>query len=341
MLRYNYKIFKKIYLFLFLMVLIIGIGTIGYIMIEGWGLLDSFYMTIITMSTVGFGEVHDLSDPGRVFTAGLLISCFGIFAYTVSSLTSYIVGGEYKMNLRDYKVMIKMKKMENYVIICGFGRVGKQVAHDLKHFGQPFVVIDNDDTTITENELDEGYIFIKGDSTNDNVLHAAGITKARAIISCLPKDADNLYVVLSARETRKDILIVSRATQSSAVSKLRIAGSNHVIMPDSIGGSHMASLISNPDVVEFVDAIKLQGHSGANIESISFNELPEEFRNKTIGQLEAKRLTGVTIVGFKTPGGEYIINPDYDIEVVPKSQLFVLGSAEQIEKLNSIFGIQH
>lgn len=341
MLKHSYKIFKKIYFFLMLMLVITSLGTVGYMIIEGWGVFDSFYMTIITMSTVGFGEVHPLSDIGRLFTSVLLISCFGIFAYTVSSLTSYIVGGEYKLNLRDYRVMLKMKKMENFVIICGFGRVGKQVAHDLKHSGQPFVIVDQDESTIGENELSEGYIFIKGDSTNDDVLHAAGIRKARAIISCLPKDADNLYVVLTARENRKDMLIISRATQASAVTKLKIAGSDHVIMPDSIGGSHMASLISNPDVVEFIEAIKLEGHRGANIESISFNELPEEFRNKTIGQLEAKRLTGVTIVGFKTPEGEYIINPDYDIEVVPRSTLFVLGSAEQIQKLNSLFGLNH
>lgn len=341
MIRHSYKIFKKIYFFLMLMLVITSVGTVGYMIIEGWGAFDSFYMTIITMSTVGFGEVHPLSDIGRLFTSILLISCFGIFAYTVSSLTSYIVGGEYKLNLRDYRVMLKMRKMENFVIICGFGRVGKQVAHDLKHSGQPFVIVDQDESTIGENELEQGYIFIKGDSTNDDVLHAAGIRKARAIISCLPKDADNLYVVLTARENRKDMLIISRATQASAVTKLKIAGSDHVIMPDSIGGSHMASLISNPDVVEFIEAIKLEGHRGANIESISFNELPEEFRNKTIGQLEAKRLTGVTIVGFKTPYGEYIINPDYDIEVVPHSTLFVLGSAEQIQKLNALFGLHH
>lgn len=339
--RFNYIIFKKIYFFLFLIILIISIGTVGYILIEGWNLLDSFYMTLITMSTVGYGEVHELSDSGRIFTSFLLISCFSIFAYTISSLTSYIVGGEYKINLRQYKVLMKMKKMENHIIICGFGRVGKQVAKDLKLFDQPFVIVDHDENVISESELKDGYIFIQGDSTRDGILQEAAIDRAKAIITCLPKDADNLYVVLTAREARKDIMIVSRATMTSAVSKLKIAGSDHVIMPDSIGGSHMASIINNPDVVEFMDAIKVQGSNGVNIESIDFNELPEEFRNKTIGQLEAKRLTGVTIVGFKTPEGEYIINPDYAIEVVPKSQLFVLGSAEQIQKLNSIFGIQH
>jgi voltage-gated potassium channel len=321
------------------MFLIIGVGTMGYILIEKWNFFDSFYMTIITMSTVGFGEVHELSVEGRMFTAFLLISCFGLFAFTISSLTSYIVGGEYRINLRDFKIMKKMKTMENHVIICGFGRVGKQVALDLLQFGIPFVIVENDDKTI-ESEEKEGFLFIKGDSTNQGILETANIKQAKAIISCLPKDADNIYVVLSAREIEKRMIIVARATESAAVSKLKMAGANHVIMPDSIGGSHMAALISNPDVIEFMDAIKVQGHSGGiNIEAIAFNELPIEFQNKTIGQLEAKRLTGVTIVGFKTPEGEYIINPDFEIEVVPKSQLFVLGSAEQIQKHNAIFGI--
>lgn len=325
-----------------LMILIIGIGSVGYMLIEGWNFFDSFYMTIITITTVGFGEVHELSALGRLFTAFLLITCFGIFAFLISSLTSYVIGGEYRSNLRIYKIMKKMRKMENHVIICGFGRVGTQVAHDLKLFNQPFVVIEKDENVIHEYEEQKGYLFIKGDSTREGILDKAGIQNAKAIITCLPKDADNIYVVLSAREINARLNIVARSSMNSAVSKLKMAGASHVIMPDSIGGSHMASLINNPDVIEFMDAIKVQGYSkGVNIESISFNELPTEFQNKTIGQLEAKRLTGVTIVGFKTPEGEYIINPDYEIEVVPRSQLFVLGSSEQIRKLNSIFGINH
>jgi|LauGreDrversion4_2_1035121.scaffolds.fasta_scaffold13255_3 voltage-gated potassium channel len=338
---FNYRIFKKIYLFLFLMVGIIGTGTLGYISIEGWGFFDSFYMTIITMSTVGFGEVHELSDQGRLFTAFLLISCFGIFAYTISSLTSYIVGGEYRSNLRDYKILRIMKTMENHVIVCGFGRVGKQVASDLLLFRIPFVIVENDEAVIKENEADHEFIFIKGDATREGILEKANLQKARGVITCLPKDVDNVYVALASREAQAQLNVVARASLYSAVSKLKLAGANHVIMPDSIGGSHMASLIGNPDIIEFMDAIKVQGHSGVNIETISFSELPEEFRNKTIGQLEAKRITGVTIIGFKTPDGEYIINPDFETEVVPHSKLFVLGSAEQIRKLNSIFGIQH
>lgn len=337
----NFKIFRKIYFFLFLMLLVISLGTVGYMLIEGWGVFDAFYMTIITMSTVGFGEVHPLSDVGRMFTAFLLITCFGIFAYTISSLTNYIVGGEYRANLRTSKLMRVMKTMEDHIIICGFGRVGKQVAQDLELYKLPYVVIENDPEIIKEFENQGHKLFVQGDATKDGVLFRSNLAKAKGVVTCLPKDADNVYVVLAAREGNSSLNIVARASQTSALSKLKLAGADHVIMPDSIGGSHMAALISNPDVIEFMDAIKVQGFSGVNIESIKFNELPAEFQNKTIGQLEAKRITGVTIVGFKTPEGQYIINPDFETEVVPNSTLFVLGSAEQIQKLNSLFGINH
>ena len=324
-----------------ILVLILCTGTCGYMLIEGWGLFDAMYMTVITITTVGFGEVHPLSPEGRMFTAFLIITCFGTFAYTISVLTSYIVDGEYKVNLRDYKVRKKVARMQEHVIICGYGRVGRQVADDLRLYGQQFVVIEDRDDVISEGEEERNVIFLKGDATKDGVLEKAGIHKAKALITCLPKDADNIYVVLSARQLNSNMNIVARSSSTSAISKIKIAGADHVIMPDSIGGSHMASLINNGDVIEFMDAIKVQGKNGVNIESIAFSELPDEFRNKTIGQLEAKRITGVTIVGFKIPEGEYIINPDYEIEVVPNSKLYVLGSSEQIRKLNEYFGLHH
>jgi voltage-gated potassium channel len=298
-------------------------------------------MTIITVSTVGFREVHQLSAGGMIFTSILIISSFGTFAFALKSITNFLAGGEYKSYVKDKKILKEMNKLQKHVIICGFGRVGMQVAEDLKAHGTKFVVIENNEDVISEYEGQLGYLFLKGDSTLDENLMRAQISTAKALICCLPKDADNLYVVLSAREIKNNLFIVSRASNQSTVNKLKIAGAQNVIMPDAIGGSHMASLISNPDVMEFLDIIRVQGYKGANIESISFNELPDQFKNKTIGQLEAKRLTGVTIIGFKTPDGEYLINPDYEIEVVAQSKLFVLGSPEQILKLNHLFGLSH
>ena len=316
------RLFKNVFFFVGLLLFVIISGTLGFIFIEGWGVVDALFMTIITISTVGYGEVHQLSDYGKLFTSLLIISSFGTFAYAIKSITNFLAGGEYRNYINEKRKMKEFDKLHNHVIICGFGRVGIQVAEDLKAHGTKFVVIESNEEIIKDHENISGYLFLKGDSTLDENLVKSGVLSAKALICCLPKDSDNLYVVLSARELKKNLFIVSRASNQSTVSKLKIAGAQNVIMPDAIGGSHMASLISNPDVMEFLDIIRVQGYNGANIESISFNELPDQFKNKTIGQLEAKRLTGVTIIG-------------------PQSKLFVLGNPAQILKLNQLFGISH
>lgn len=300
-------------------------------LIEGWGFVDAFYMTIITVSTVGFREVSELSTDGKFFTAFLIISSFGSFAYAITSITTFVVGGQYKKHLREYKMTQQLKKMKDHVIICGYGRVGSQVAADLRSNGIKFVILEVDEHLIAHQEDESNFLY--GDSTDDDVLKRASIASAKAIITCLPKDADNLYVVLSARQLNKGILIVSRASTSSSVSKLKFAGANNVIMPDAVGGSQMASLIAHPDVMEFIDTILVKGIAESNVESISYDELPGEMRDRTIGELEARSITGATIVGYKSINGEYLINPDMDIKVDKGSKLFVLGNHDQIRKL--------
>lgn len=308
-------------------------------MIENWDFVDSLYMTIITMSTVGFGEVQELSLGGKMFTSFLIISCFGTFAYAVSTVTSYIVGGEYRIYLHEYRIIKKINKMENHIIICGFGRVGKQVAYDLKLQGQSFVIIEKNEDAANDYRNDPSYTFIEGDATNDELLVNANISNAKAIITCLPKDTDNIYVVLSAREKRNELTIIARATEFSAVSKLKMAGATKVIMPDSIGGSHMAAMITNPLVTDFMDYVKIQGNKGVNIESMNFEEMPVEFRNRTIGEIDIKHQAGITIIGYRAPNGQYFINPDINTCIEEDSQLFFLGTTDQINKMNSLFGL--
>jgi voltage-gated potassium channel len=338
---FNFKLFSRVYYFLLLLILITAGGTIGFVIIEDWSFIDSIYMTVITISTVGFGEVNELSSYGKLFTAFLIMSSFGIFAYAVTSITTYLVGGEYKRYFKEYKSMKESSKLKNHVIICGYGRVGKQVAKDLLSHNDEFIVIEANDEAIFEESNHKDVLFLKGDSTHDDILFNAGIKNARAVITCLPKDADNVYVVLAAREANNKLLIVSRASTNAAVSKLKMAGANNVIMPDSIGGSHMASLIANPDVMEFLDIIRVQGYEGANIESISYDELPKEFQDKTIRELEAREITGATIIGFKGTDGNYIINPGLETKVGPGSKLFILGSTGQIKKLVAHFSLNH
>lgn len=335
----NYKYFSKVYYALFLLVIIVCVGTIGFVIVEDWSFFDAFYMTIITVSTVGFNEVNELSMGGKMFTSFLIITSFGTFAYAVSAITSYIVGGEYKSYFQEYKSLKTVSKMNNHIIICGYGRVGMQAAHDLRFYQKPFIIVENDQK-ITDDPQYKDINFVKGDSTDDQVLLRANLKDASALITALPKDADNLFVVLSARELNPNLKIISRASSYSSMRKLRIAGADNVIMPDTVGGAHMASLVVNPDIMEFMDLIKVSGKAAINLEEITFSDLPEEIKYTTIGELEEKSLSGCNVIGYRSQEGEYIINPSSDIKILPNSKLFVLGNPEQIMKLNRVLNIQ-
>ena len=331
--------FRRIYYFLLLLAVVIAGGTLGFVIIEEWSLIDALYMTVITVSTVGFGEVNELSQYGRLFTAFLIFFSFGTFYYVVSSITVYVVNGEFKEYFKQYRAMQEVNKLNGHIIICGYGRVGHQVTQDLIEQGYDCLVIESDTEIVQEYKDDDGFYILHGDGTNDDSLRDAGIMDAQGIVTCLPSDADNIYVVLSARELNKDITIVSRATQSSSMNKLKVAGSDKVIMPDSIGGTHMAALIAKPDAIEFLESIKISSKNESNVETITFTQLPEGLRNKTIEELESKKTTGVTIIGYRSPEGKYTINPPLETVIVPDSQLFVLGSTKQIEHFNKYYGL--
>ncbi len=334
----NYKYFSKVYYALFLLLVIVFVGSVGFMMVEGWSFFDSLYMTIITVSTVGFNEVNELSTYGKLFTAFLIVTSFGTFAYAVSAITAYVVGGEYKTYFQEYKSLKTVNKMNNHIIVCGYGRVGKQAAHDLRFYKKQFVIIERNEK-ITEDTQYQNVSFIKGDSTDDQVLLKANIKDATALITALPKDADNLFVVLSARELNPKLKIISRASSYSSMRKLRIAGANNVIMPDTVGGAHMASLVVNPDIMEFMDLIQVSGKAAVNLEEITFQDLPDDARYTTIGELQEKSFSGCNVIGYRSEDGEYIINPSSDIKILPNSKLFVLGNPEQITKLNTVLGI--
>jgi voltage-gated potassium channel len=331
----HWKIFKRFYFIAFLLLLIFSIGVGGFMIIENWNFFDSFYMTVITITTVGFGEIHPLSSVGRIFTSFLILGTFGTFAYLISTITSLIASGELGRNIKKYKLIDQINVMENHVVVCGLGRVGIQVANDLKFAGFQVIVIE--EKTEGKQDLLNSFPSVSGDATRDEVLNQANIEKARSLIACLPNDADNLFIVLTAKTINPNLQIISRASQRSSVAKIKMAGAHHVIMPDSIGGTHMASIVSTPEVIEFLDQIRLEGQHGANIEGISFDQLPEKYRGKTLLELDLKKQTGATIVGFKSNDGSYAINPEESTRIQEKSTLFVLGNAQQIKNVNQFF----
>ena len=329
--------FRQIFYALALILTITLIGILGYSYIEHYRFLDAFYMTIITISTVGFQEVHPLSDQGRVFTAFLILTSFGTFAYALTIISKYVIDGELNKYLKNKRLNNTIQKLQNHVIICGYGRNGKQAAHVLKKHNQRFVVIEQKNTVIAGMNQTYKELVLEGDSTRDEVLENAGIRNARALITTLPIDADNLFIVLTAKALNPKLTIISRASDDNTDKKLKIAGATNVIMPDKIGGAHMASLVMKPDVMEFVDYITGQGGDNIRLEEITFDTLPEKFRNKSIRDLEIRNKSGANIIGFKTPSGEYIINPVPETQMVQDVKLFVLGTTEQIAKLKEIF----
>ena len=335
----RFKLVSRIFLAISLLVVIFLIGISGFIFFEDYSLADAFYMTVITVSTVGFSEVHTLSDNGRLFTAFFIIATFGIFAYTISVITTYVLSGEFRNYYKDYRVNKSIEKINNHIIVCGYGRNGKQATESLKLHNEEFLVVEKKTENINRLRQKHSCLFIEGDATFDDVLDRAQITKAKALITTLPNDADNLFVVLSARQKNPDLLIISRASQNSSYNKLKVAGANNVIMPDKVGGEHMASLVITPDVVEFLEMISVAGSHQINLEEISFNNLPKENGFKNLRELSANYKTGCTVVGFKTPEGEYVINPSADTILIPNSKLFVLGKVEQIAELNKILNI--
>jgi len=325
----------KLYISICLLLIVVAIGVIGYMVISGDGFIDSLYMTVITMSTVGFGEIHPLTGYEKLFTIFLILISIVVYAYAVTSLTEYLANGKILQLLKYKKVQQKIQQLKNHTVVCGYGRNGKQAVKKLSIFKMPCVVIERDKELLDELEQNN-ILFIDGDATDDEALEKASVQSAKSLITALPSDADNLFVVLSARQLNNEMTIISRASNESSYKKLKIAGATNIIMPDKIGGMHMASLVVTPDLVEFVDRLTILD-KGPNLEEISINDLPSELLNKTILDLDLRNMTGCTVIGFKTKDDEYVINPGASTILTPNSNLIVLGNSVQIQKLRQIF----
>jgi len=327
---------SNLYRVLLLFLLVIIIGVLGYMYLSNDTFVNALYMTIITITTVGFGEIHPLSQDEKLFTIFLILMSIVILGLIASVITQYVASDELFERIKFKKVQKKINQLKKHTIVCGYGRNGKQAVVKLKKYSKSLVIIENDEALVSEIE-NENLLCIHGNATNDDVLIKAGIMNASNLITTLPSDADNLFVVLSARQLNKNLTIVSRASDDPSDSKLRIAGANNVIMPDKLGGDHMASLLVTPDIVEFVDMLAVDSDNATHLEEIIVENLPKEFLSKSIRDLDLRRKTGCTVIGFKTPGNEYLINPEADTELVSNSKLIVLGSLEQIQNLNKLF----
>ncbi len=318
-----------------ILILIISIGILGYTQIEGFSFVEAFYMTIITIGTVGFREVHPLSIEGMLFTSFLIIISIVFFAYGVSYLARYFSERILTRYSNRYIMEKQISKLKNHVIVVGYGRNGSQAVEELLAHNIPVVVIENRPKVVEYIKENPKILYIEGDATEDNTLKLAGVAQAKALITALANDADNLFVVITAREINPDILIISRASAIANDKKLKLAGADNVILPDKVGGQKMAKLVIQPDILEFVENIMLKRIGEVSLFEISY-ESSKNISIKTIQELGLREQTGANIIGVKTSLGEYILNPSPNYTLTPKTMLFVLGTKEQVENLKKI-----
>ena len=329
----------RIYTAISLLVIILIVGVVGYKFISGFSWVNALYMTVITMATVGFSEVSPLDTESKMFTVFLILASVVIMGYALSTITEYILSKNNIEELKHRKMQKMIDSFKNHVVICGYGRNGKQAALKLLAHKKSFVVIERNKEEETRLQQDN-VPYVIGNANDDEVLIKAGIERASSFISALPNDADNLFVVLSTRQINKNINIISRASNESSYDKLKFAGANNVILPDKIGGDHMASLVVVPGLMEFIDNLSIVGESNINIEEVASEKLLSKQKAKTIKDLDLRKKTGCTVIGYKDEKGNYTLNPEAELELGRNSKIIVLGRPEQIRALNLEYDIE-
>jgi len=323
---------QKLLLSLFLIVLVISFGTLGYMFIEGWDLVDSLYMTIITLASVGYKEVHDLSFNGRIFTIVLIIGGVGTVAYALTSAARIIIEGELQDVFGRRRLEKKIKGLKDHYIICGYGRMGKIICKELSEKNQKFVVIEKKTDLMADTE---DILIIQGDATSDEVLKEVGIDKAKGLISVLPTDAENLFVVLSARGLNPHLLIVARAGEEGSEKKLLRAGADKVVSPYHIGGLRIAHTILKPAVVDFIEFATKSDNIDLQMEEIIIQEA-SELSGLTLDECGIGRELGIIIVAIKKTDGDLRFNPTFRSTINAGDTLIALGEISRLKILEDM-----
>lgn len=310
-------------------------GIIGYIIIEKWSLLTAIYMTIITLTTVGYGDLG-MSDAGRTFTVIFIIVGISIFAYGLSSMVAFIIEGELSDALRRKKMENAISKLRNHYIICGAGDTGIHIIKEFAQMKTNFVVIEQDSERIQHLLETHEFLYIEGDSTNDETLLKAGIDKATGLVICLSDDKNNLFVVLSARELNPNLKIISKAVELSAREKLHKAGADEVILPDAIGGLRMASVILRPKVVSFIDTMLRHQDGTTRFSEATLGE-GCEFIGSTLMDAQIPQRTELLVLAiYNAAEGRFIYNPKSDALLNLGDALVVIGDVDRIYKLRKL-----
>ncbi|OQY35562.1 MAG: hypothetical protein B6241_01260 [Spirochaetaceae bacterium 4572_59] len=329
---------KRFFLAVFLIFFIIGFGSFGFMTIENWSWDDSIYMTVLTISTVGFSEVHPLSREGRYFMILLIVFSLLTIGYIITTLMSFLFEGHFIQTMKERRMKHFLGQIKDHYIICGFGDVGKEAAREFMRIKVPFVVVDKNVEAIDKSRYPD-VIFIEGDASEEEILEKGRILKAKGFISCLPEDPQNVFTVLTARQMNSSLNIVAKASDERTVKKLEKAGADRVISPSQIAGRRLASVSVQPAIVNFLDVLSTSGGKGdIRIESVKIHKgsslIGKSLKESNIGQF-----TGAIIIGILNPEGEARINESSmaslsSILLQKEDKLIALGNEEQISLLN-------
>ena len=315
-----------------LVVLVASFGTAGYMTIEGWNLIDSLYMTVITLASVGFKEIHDLSLIGRIFTIFLIVGGVGSVAYALSAGAKIILEGELQEVYGRRRLEKKIRELKDHYIVCGYGRMGKIICRELREKNIRFVIVEKQPDLHQE---EEGLLIFPGDATKDEVLKELGIDKAKGLISVLPTDAENLFVVLSARGLNPGLIIVARAGEEGSEQKLIRAGADKVVSPYHIGGLRIAHTVLKPAVVDFIEFATKSGNIDLQMEEVSIGE-NSKLVGKTLDESGIGRELGIIIVAIKKPSGEMMFNPTFRSAIKEGDMLIALGEISKLKVLEEL-----
>jgi len=303
--------FKHLFLSILYLFVLVATGLIGFPLIEGWNLGDSLYMTIITLSSVGYGEVHTLSSAGRIFTVILILFALAFMAYFTGSVAKILPEGEILKILGKRKLESRLKKLQDHYIICGYGRIGKLICSELAEAGKEFVIIESNPDEVDKHLRDSKYPYIQDNATSDEALLQAGIKKAIGIVTAVRSDAENVFITLSARELNPKIYILARASDESAEKKLKIAGASKVVSPYTLGGRRMVSALLRPYVTDFLEVTTSFSKDTLQIEELTV-ESHTPFLGQTLREANLRNTFGVIIVAVRLPNGEMLFNPGPD-----------------------------
>ena len=301
--------------------------------IEGWSFLDGLYMTITTITTVGFMEIHPLSFAGRIFTIFLIIGGVGGALYILTTMVQYILEGQFGITMGRRRMKAKIARLKGHFILCGYGRVGREIARVFNEERASFVVIDNDKEQVAKAES-YGYLCLLADATSDEVLKEAGIGRARGLVAAVGNDTANTYITLSARGLHPDLFIAARCSSSEAESKLRRAGADRVISPHIIGGRRMAMLALRPAVVDFIDTVTYRPGRELQLENVDVAS-SSSLVNQTLKKVRER--VGITVLAMRKQSGKLLANPPDEEIIEDGDRLIVIGTKKRLAALESIF----